>query len=603
MPGLRKVKLWEAEVVTETRNDGTILVRQKEPLGEYPEKLGDRLVHWSEVAPERTFLAQRVDGGDWRRISFAETLASVRSLGQALLGFGLSPDRPLVILSGNDLDHALLGLAAQYIGVPYAPLSVPYSLASTDFKKLREIVAQITPGIVFAADGQKFANAINEALPGIPVIISRNPIAGRECHLFSDLLKTEATPAVDAAFAATTADTIGKFLFTSGSTGAPKPVIQTQRMMCSNQEMVADCYAFLREKPPVVVDWAPWNHTASGNKVFNMMLYNGGTYYIDEGKPTPALMGETIRNLKEISPSWYFNVPVGYEMLTAEMEKDHELRDTFYRNLNMQMYAGAGLAQHTWDALNRMSEESIGARVLLATGLGSTETGPFSLMCTEEQETTGNVGIPAKGCDLKLVPVGDRLEARLRGPHITPGYWRSPKLTEEAFDEEGYYRIGDALKFAVPGDASKGFFFDGRIAENFKLRTGTWVAVGPLRASLVNAFGGIARDAVITGENRTEIGALLLPDVTALRALLPAGERDIAEEDLYTHPVITSEVAKRKAEFNAKSTGSSNRIGPIAFLTVPLSMDKGEVTDKGSVNQRAVLRGHSDLVDALYEEA
>ncbi len=600
MSGLRSVKLWDAKIVTEERDDGSILVYQSDPLGAYPDKLGEKLVHWAKAAPDRTFIAQRENGGDWRRISYAQALASVRSLGTALLAFDLSPDRPLVILSGNDLDHALLGLAAQYIGVPYAPLSVPYSLASTDHGKLKDIAATITPGAVFAADGTAFASAIDAAFPGLPVIVSKNPISGRACHLFADMLDTTPSEAVDAAFAATGPDTIGKFLFTSGSTGSPKPVIQSQRMMCANQKMVADCYAFMRDEPPVVVDWAPWNHTASGNKVFNMVLFNGGTYYIDEGKPTPKLMAETIRNLKEISPTWYFNVPVGYEMLVAAMDADHALRDTFYRDLKMQMYAGAGIAQHTWDALNRLSEESIGSRVLLTTGLGATETGPFSLMCTEAQSTAGNVGIPARGCILKLVPVGDRLEARLKGPHITPGYWRSPDLTAEAFDAEGFYRIGDALKFAVPGDAARGFFFDGRIAENFKLNTGTWVAVGPLRTALVNALGGLARDAVLTGENRKEIGALLLPDFAALRALLPKSDQSLPDDALLRHPTIRETLNARKSAFNATATGSSTRIGPMEFLTVPLSMDKGEVTDKGSVNQRAVLRNHSEYVEALY---
>jgi feruloyl-CoA synthase len=378
-------------------------------------------------------------------------------------------------------------------------------------------------------------------------------------------------------------------------------VIQTQRMLCSNQEMVADCYAYFRDEPPVVVDWAPWNHTASGNKVFNLVIYNGGTYYIDRGKPTPALMGQTIDNLRDVSPTWYFNVPAGYEMLIQAMNTDEALRRNFFREVKVLMYAGAGMAQHTWDALLRLSEETLGYQLPLGTGLGSTETAPFSIYCTDQQPKPGNIGIPAQGITVKLVPVEDKYEMRLKGPNVTPGYWRNEKLTAEAFDEEGFYRIGDTVKFAVPGDPSRGFYFDGRIAENFKLQTGTWVGVGLLRAQIVNQFGGLIRDAVITGENRAELGALLVPFLPALRDLAP-GLGQLSDEDLLDHPLVRSALAAKLAEHQRQASGSATRVMRVLLMRDPLRFEKGEVTDKGSINQRAVLAHRKDLVEALYAD-
>ena len=460
----------------------------------------------------------------------------------------------------------------------------------------------MTPGMIFVADGQRFERAIAAAVdPSVPVVVSRNPIPGRACLMLDDVLATVPTADVDRAYDAVGPDTIAKFLFTSGTTGSPKAVIQTQRMLTSNQEMVADCYAYMRDEPPVVVDWAPWNHTAAGNKVFNLVLYNGGTYYIDGGKPSPKLMGETIRNLREISPTWYFNVPAGYEMLVDAMERDEALRTRFFANLKLMMYAGAGMAQHTWDRLNGLAVETIGHRVLLATGLGATETGPFALKCSEEQERAGNVGIPAQGVILKLVPDQDKLEARLKGPNITPGYWRDPEHTAEVFDEEGFYKLGDALRFAVPGDPEKGFFFDGRLAENFKLETGTWVAVGALRTKLVNDLDGLVRDAVIAGENQRELGALLLPFMPKLRSLV-AGADKLSDAEILAHDSVRARLAERLGIHAAQATGSATRVMRALLMTEEPSLDRGEITDKGSINQRAVLRNRGDLVAALFSD-
>ncbi|MEW5424677.1 feruloyl-CoA synthase [Amorphus sp. 3PC139-8] len=601
-PGLRDVKLWTPAVGHEVRDDGSILVWRDDPLRPYPDKITERLVHWAETTPDRTWMAERGDTGEWRNVSYAEALERVRAIGQKLIDLGASVERPVLILSENGIEHALVALGAQHVGVASAAIAPAYSLISTDYDKLRDIVERMTPGLVFAAEGRRFEKAIEAVIdPAVPVMVAKDPLSGRACLMLDEVYRTPVTADVDRAHAAVGPDTIAKFLFTSGTTGSPKAVIQTQRMLCANQEMVADCYAFMREEPPVVVDWAPWNHTASGNKVFNLVIYNGGTYYVDHGKPSPHKMGETIRNLREISPSWYFNVPAGYEMLVEEMERDEELRKNFFARLKMMMYAGAGMAQHTWDRLNELSEETIGSRVLLATGLGATETGPFSLKCTEEQKQSGNVGIPSQGVILKLVPDQDKLEARLKGPNITPGYWRDPEQTAKAFDEEGFYKLGDALKFAEEGRPEKGFFFDGRLAENFKLETGTWVAVGALRAKLTNDLDGYVRDAVIAGENHMELGALLLPFMPKLRTLV-ANEADLSDHEILAHPTVRTRIAELLGTHATRGTGSATRVMRAMLLEEEPSFDKGEVTDKGSINQRKMLRNRADLVEALYDD-
>lgn len=598
---VRAVRFWAPTIETETRADGSILVRQRGALGAFPDKLTDRLVHHAAATPDRTYLAERDADGRWRMLTYAETLDCVRRIGTALLGFDVSAERPLAILSGNDIEHALLGLAAQYVGIPYAPISPAYSLVSSDHSKLKEIIAALTPGLVFAADGARFGTAVAAAVPpGIPVVTARNPIPERGRATFADLLAAEPGPAVDAVHAAIGPDTVAKILFTSGSTGSPKGVINTQRMLCANQAMVRDCYAFLEDEPPVVLDWTPWNHTAGGNKVFNMVLYNGGTFYIDEGRPTPELIGATARNLADVAPTWYFNVPKGYEELVPHLDADAALGRRFFSRLNLMMYAGAGLAQHTWSALERLAVKATGERVILATGLGATETAPFSLMCTTDQRIAGNIGLPARGLTLKLVPAEGKLEARLKGPNITPGYWREPALTEAAFDEEGFYRLGDAFRFADPQDAAKGFYFDGRLAENFKLNTGTWVGVGALRARFIDHFGGIVRDVVLAGLDRDHVGALVFPDIATCRTIAGLGA-DAPIDIALAHPAVRAAFAETLASFARAATGSSTRVERLLLLSEPPSLDRGEVTDKGSINQRAVLRHRAGLVEALYE--
>lgn len=596
---LRPVALWNPVIRTDTRADGTIYVWQEEPLGDYPVKITDRIDHWAEKTPDRVWMAERdVGEAEWREVTYGELRERVRSIGQSLLDLNLSTERPLVILSGNSIAHALMALGAQYVGVPSAAIAPAYALVSTDFAKLKGVNEQITPGAVFCDHLEPFAPAIEAVFPDLPRLGVDGPGLVKS---WADLNTTPVTEAVDTANVAITPDTVAKFLFTSGTTGSPKAVIQTQHMLCANIEMVTDCYAYLRDEPPMVLDWAPWNHVAAGNLMFNIVLYNGGTFHIDSGRPTKDMIHETIRNLREVQANWYFNVPAGFEMILHEMEKDPEFAKFFFSEMKLMYYAGAAMAQHTWDDLKKLATQTTGEEILLATGLGATETAPFALFQTEPQDSPGNIGVPAKGLTLKLVPNQGKLEARVKGVNVTPGYWRNEKLTKEAFDEEGFYKLGDALRFAVEGDASKGFFFDGRVAENFKLQTGTWVSVGAVRAKLTDALGGVARDVVLTGDGEEMLGALLVPFRPEIEKVVPGG-KEMADAELFTDSALAQVIAERLGAYNAKATGSSMRVPLAMMLVEPLDLDKGEVTDKGSVNQRAVLRERSDLVRAIYED-
>ncbi|WP_172292539.1 feruloyl-CoA synthase [Pseudoruegeria sp. HB172150] len=595
---LRSVELWDAEVEWETRDDGSILVWQKGKLNPYPDRMSDRITHWAKEAPDRTWMAERGPDGAWQPVTYKELLEHIRAIGQALLDLGLSAEKPLIILSGNSIAHALVALAAQHVGVPSAAIAPAYSLVSDGYEKLKSVRDQITPGAVFTQNTTKFTPAMDDVFSGLP----RLGVSGAGLTIeWDDLLATVPTEAVDIANAATGPDTVAKFMFTSGTTGNPKAVITTQRMLCSNQEIVADCFRYFRTEPPVLLDWAPWNHVASGNKVFNMNIYNGGSYYIDGGKPVPGAIDLTIKNLKEISPTWYFNVPVGYEMLVHAMKEDADLRKSYFKDLKLMMYAGAAMAEHTWADLDRLAVETTGERVFLTTGLGSTETAPFAFFCTEPQDKPGNVGIPSREVLLKLVPNEGKWEARVKSPSVTPGYWRDEKLTSEHFDEEGFYLLGDALRFADPDDPSKGFFFDGRVAENFKLATGTWVSVGTLRAKLTDALEGLARDVVIVGEGHESLGAILIPFRPAIEKIVP-GAAGMDDDTLFNHPALRRAIADKLAAYNEHATGSSMRVPKAVVMTEPLNLDKGEVTDKGSVNQRAVLRNHHAFALTLYSD-
>ncbi|MFY9687710.1 MAG: feruloyl-CoA synthase, partial [Pseudolabrys sp.] len=498
------------------------------------------------------------------------------------------------------IEHALLGLAATYVGIPYAPISPAYSLMSSDFGKLRMIVELLTPGLVFVNDGGPFARALYATVSDeVELVVARNPLGDRRTTLFYDLLGAPDDASVDAAHEAVTPDTIVKFLFTSGSTGSPKAVINTHRMLCSNQAMLASGFAFVTDEPPVVVDWLPWSHTFGSNHNFNMVLTCGGSLYIDDGNPTPPGVPKTVRNLREIAPTIYFNVPKGYEALIAHFRSDEPLRRNFFSRLKVLFYAGAGLNQTTWDELTRLAVETTGERIIFLSSLGSTETSPLALACSWDFDRPGNIGVPTPGVELKLVPNEGKLEARLRGPHITPGYWRQSELTRDAFDEDGFYKIGDALKFVDPNDPGKGLLFDGRIAEDFKLSTGTWVSVGPLRARFIDHFAPYVRDVVFAGADRDFIAALIFPDIEACRKL-GGLDPDASTSDIVGAPVVRQKFAELLKKLAVLSQGSSTRIARVILMAELPSMDKSEMTDKGSINQRAVLRNRAPLVDEIY---
>jgi feruloyl-CoA synthase len=602
-PPLRPVRLGPADVIVERRADGTILMRSPHALQSCPNGITERLAHWAQAAPDRVYLARRDATGGWRTLTYAETFAKVRAIAAALLQRHLPPERPIVILSGNDLEHALLGLAAMHVGVPYAPISVPYSLVSQDFKKLKGIIEILTPGLVFAADGKVFARAIAATVPAdVEVVVTANPASDRPATSFAKLLSARATPAVEAAHAKVGPDTVAKILFTSGSTGSPKGVINTQRMLCANQAMLRSSLAFIVDEPPVLVEWPPWNHTFGGNHDFNLVLFNGGSFYIDEGKPMPGAIEATVRNLRDVATTIYFNVPKGFEMLLPYLRSDAALRERFFSRLKVLFYAGASLAQHVWDEYQELAVATTGERIIFLSSLGSTETAPAAVACTWETERSGNIGVPLPGVELKLVPRDGKFEARLRGPNITPGYWRSPELTADAFDEEGFYKIGDALKFADPNDPAKGLLFDGRIAEDFKLATGTWVSVGPLRAALIAHCAPLVRDVVLAGSDRDDVAALIVPDVDACRTLASDLARDTDAATVLADPRVRDRFVRLLSDLSDSSRGTSARIRRAILLTEPLSLDVGEVTDKGSINQRAVLAHRAPLVEQLYAD-
>lgn len=587
------------------RENGVIkYVNADVPLGDYPYRMTDRLVQWATQMPERTLYARRDPalGGEWRHVTFAQALDAARRIGQALLDSGLSADKPLAILSENSLEHALLALGAMYVGVPFCAVSPPYSLISQDFDKLRHVLATITPGMVYASDWMRYGRAIEAVVPADCAVVTNSVAAcagsARAVVSFDALLQTTPTPQVDVAMQATGPDTIVKFLFTSGSTKLPKAVINTQRMICANQQQMLQSMPVLGEEPLVLMDWMPWNHTAGGNHNFYMVVYNGGTLYIDDGKPTPALLNETLRNLREIAPTWYFNVPIGFEAIANAMKTDAALRRNFLGRVRQLFYAGAAMAQPIWDSLYASAEAEFGERVVMTSGLGMTESGPFGLFVTTPHSKAGDLGLPCAGLEIKLVPMGDKLELRYRGPNITPGYWRAAAETAEHFDEEGFFCSGDAVKWIDETDIHQGLKFDGRIAEDFKLATGTFVSVGPLRGKIIAAGAPYIQDVVITGLNLKEVGAMVFPTAAVrtlsdLDASVPLADVLCDAKVLAYFQTVLDTLAKT-------ATGSASRIARMCLLADPPTIDRGEVTDKGSINQRAVLAHRAETVSALH---
>ncbi|UVM52907.1 feruloyl-CoA synthase [Pseudomonas sp. B21-015] len=599
-PIYRRVSIGRAPIQVREDESGILHMQALEPLSPLPQRLLDRLVHWASICPEKTFIAARQQGGEWRHISYAQMLQSTRAIAQSLLGYGLSAERPLVILSGNDLEHIQLAFGAMYAGIPYCPVSPAYSLLSKDLAKLRHIVDLLQPGLVFAADAQPFQRAIETLLAdSVPLIFTQGRLAGRPCVSFDSLLSEPGGAEADVAFRATGPDSIAKFLFTSGSTKLPKAVPTTQRMLCANQQMLLQTFPVFGEEPPVLVDWLPWNHTFGGSHNVGIVLYNGGSFYLDDGKPTAQGFAETLRNLKEISPTAYLTVPKGWEELTRALENDGELRERFFSRITLFFFAAAGLSQSIWDRLDRVAEAHCGERVRMMAGLGMTEAAPSCTFTTGPLSMAGYIGLPAPGCEVKLVPVDGKLEGCFRGPHVMAGYWRNPEQNAEAFDAQGYFRSGDALKLVDVNNPQLGLMFDGRIAEDFKLSSGVFVSVGPLRNRAVLAGGLYVQDVVVAAPDRECLGLLVFPRLADCRTLAGLA-RDASDAQVLAAAPVRNWFSHWLHRLNDEATGNATRLQWIALLVEPPSIDLGEITDKGSLNQRAVLQWRAAKVDALY---
>jgi feruloyl-CoA synthase len=571
-PPFKPLNLAPVAIDTRPLPDGGLVMRSRHELRPYPRCLGELLRHWAGAAPERTFLAERNSDGGWRRVSYGEALENVERIASALLERGLGEDRPVALLSDNGVDHGLLQLAALHVGIPAVPVSPAYSLLSEDHAQLRYIFEMVRPGLVYAADGERFAKALGtvSAMSAMSSMAPVEIVVGSAS--FSTLLETSRHPDLDDRFAAVGPDTVAKILFTSGSTGKPKGVVNTQRMLCSNQQALAQAWPFLEERPPVLVDWLPWSHTFGGNHNFNLALRNGGTLYVDGGKAAPGLIETTVRNLREVPSTLHFNVPRGFEMLIPYLERDSELRETFFRDLDALFYAAAALPQHLWEKLERLSIEATGRRVVMLSAWGSTETAPSATQIHFLIERAGVIGLPGAGTEIKLAPVGGKLELRVKGPNVTPGYWQRPDLTREQFDEEGFLKTGDAGRLADPDDPAKGILFDGRLAENFKLTSGTWVHVGELRLEVIAACAPLLQDVVVTGHDRDAIGLLAFPNLAGCRLLCPSLTEETPLAELIGRPEVRERLAAGLAAHNAANGANSRRIARALLVAEPPSL-------------------------------
>jgi feruloyl-CoA synthase len=598
-----ELKTIDSTVTKEVRENGSILIRSMVPLEPTAYRLTEHLAHWANIRPEKIFLAQPSSQGSdqWETMTYREVFEKIKNISQALLSRNLSADRPVVILSGNSIEHALIALACLHVGIPFSALAPAYSLRSVEFDKLKHIFHLLTPGLVFADNGLQYEKALAQVAGDIEVVGLVPPKGKFNFSSFDDLLKTTAGEMVDAAHRAVKPESLAKILYTSGSTGLPKGVINTHENLTTNLQQITQTFPFLRDEDLEVVDWLPWNHTFGGNHNFGIALFNGGTFYIDDGNPTPEGILRTVNHLKGRKPTAYFNVPKGFEMLIPFLRNDTALRKQFFSHLKMFFYAGAGMAQHVWNALEDLAVETTGKKILIGTGLGCTESCPSALFASKPGGFSGLLGIPVPGLELKLVKRQGKLEARYRGKNIFPGYWRQPELTAQSFDDEGFYCTGDALQFVDENDASKGMIFNGRIAEDFKLSTGTWVSVGVIKSQLITEGNGLIQDAAITGHDKSFVGAIVFPDLNYCRnrfqlkgELLPA---TLAKNSdiLNALQAVLTKMAKR-------STGSSTLIKRATISDFSLSLDKGEITDKGTINQRMILENHPEVVEKIYAQ-
>jgi feruloyl-CoA synthase len=584
-----------ADSAGEPRGDGSLVLRSAQPLGDYPVTVVHSLWKWAQADPGHPLVAERGSDGGWRTCSYGEAAAAAEAIAQALLDRGLGPDRPLLVLSGNSVDHLLLMLGAMTAGVPIAPVSVAYSLQSRDHARVRAIAGLIHPGAVFAEDAGRFGPAL-DAVQAVPAIVSTGSRPGAD--RLSGLLATNPGPAVRAVFGALDRDAVAKILFTSGSTGTPKGVLNTHRMLAANQQMIRQAWPFLAAERPVIVDWLPWSHTFGGNHNVNMVLTSGGTLYVDGGRPAPGMFSQTIANLADVPPTVYFNVPAGYAQLVPALEADPAFAARFFSRLRVMFNAAAALPAALRERLGQLAVRTIAHAIPVTGSWGATETAPAVTSAHFDYADARCIGVPLPGAEVKLVPVEDAYEIRARGPMVTSGYFAQPDLTAEAFDEEGFYRTGDAVALADPGDPNAGLVFRGRIAEDFKLETGTFVRVGPLRTALLSA-APILADAVLAGENRACVCALAWLNAAETRKLI--GEEPQPDGELIVNETVHKILAQALADLSV-AAGSAARIERLVVLARPADLDAGEITDKGYVNQRKVLARRAALVETLYAE-
>lgn len=588
------------KVISERPGDGSIRLRSAHAMREAVPQSGVWLRHWAKAAPDRIFLGER-SGEGWREVRFGETLEMVRSIAGWLVEHGHTQGagerRPILILSGNGIDHALLTLAAHYVGIPTVPVAEQYSLIPGAHDRLRYIAGKVRPGLVFADDAARYGDALAmDIFTDVPKIASSTDGAQVSVIAFDDLLKGSAGEEVDRLHAAVGPDTLAKILFTSGSTSQPKGVITTQRMMCVNQAQIHTVLEFLRERPPKILDWLPWNHVFGSNHNFNMMLANGGSLYVDDGKPTDQLFPRTLENMKMQSGTICFNVPVGFARQLAALRADDELRKRFFADLDMLFYAGAALPREIWDGLEELAVAETGEKPFMISSWGMTETAPGALIIHEQSAHAGIIGVPLPEVEVKLIPDEDkRCELRVRGPSITPGYYEDEKRTRESFDADGFFMTGDAVHFLDPDDETSSLVFDGRISEDFKLMSGTWVRAQRIRAQALTALNGLAADVVIAGQGHDEIGILVFPIPSRLEEAAEGHDGGAA-----TAPAMVDQARAALAELAESATGSSTKIARAMIMAEPASLPDQEITAKGNLNTAKVLARRAALVERMY---
>ena len=594
------LRMAERNLMMETRADGAVMLKSGTPLGAVPRQLGDDLRAGAARHPDRVFLAERGSDGAWVKLTYAEARAKADAVSQWLLDNGHGPENPVAALSDNSIAMGLLMLGAMQAGIPFMPVSPAYSLMSKDYAKVKYICERFTPSLIYAETLAPFVPALKAVAPRAQIVARHAQGELPGVVDFADLLAAKPGRAAEEAFAKVTPDSTAKILLTSGSTGFPKGVINTQRMLTASMTQCAQAWPFLLDRPPVLCDWLPWNHTFGSNFCFNSTLRFGGTLYIDEGRPVPGRFAPTLKNLRETKPTILLNVARAYDFLLPEFEKDEEFARDVFANVDMVFYAGAGLPQNLWDRLEAAAIKTRGKRIPILTSLGSTETAPPAVICHWTMDVTGSIGLPLPALEAKLVPAGDKTEIRFKGPNITPGYYRDAERTKEAFDEEGFYKIGDAVKWADPKDPNLGLLFDGRVAENFKLLTGTWVAAGMLRLDVLSAVAPLIQDAAVTGVDQEWVGLLAFPNVAACKAAIGAEAEALSPDAIVRHPKLHAALKAKLGTYNAAHPGSSQRVARVLLMTEPPSIDAGEITDKGYLNQRAILARRAAMVERLY---